>query len=188
MKRSLKQGVALATAMFMLGGTALAGEKIVMWHIFGNATEPSLANIAKWDKTHPDNPIDQKFIPFGQLSQQLIKGIATGDVPDLITIDNPVVASFASQGALEDLTSLVKGSQVVKKENYFTGSWNTTIWNGQQFAVPGEANTLALYYNADLFREKGLDPDKPPRTWAELKVAAGSGKERLRHRLLGDPE
>jgi multiple sugar transport system substrate-binding protein len=172
MKRSLKQGVALATAMFMLGGTAFAGEKIVMWHIFGNATEPSLANIAKWDKTHPDNPIDQKFIPFGQLSQQLIKGIATGDVPDLITIDNPVVASFASQGALEDLTTLVKDSQVVKKENYFTGSWNTTIWNGQQFAVPGEANTLALYYNADLFREKGLDPDKPPRTWAELKVAA----------------
>ena len=172
MKRSLKQGVALATAMFMLGGTAFAGEKIVMWHIFGNATEPSLANIAKWDKTHPDNPIDQKFIPFGQLSQQLIKGIATGDVPDLITIDNPVVASFASQGALEDLTTLVKDSQVVKKENYFTGSWNTTIWNGQQFAVPGEANTLALYYNADMFREKGLDPDKPPRTWAELKAAA----------------
>jgi multiple sugar transport system substrate-binding protein len=172
MKRTLKQGAAFVTAMIVLGGTALAGEKIVMWHIFGNATEPSIANMAKWDKTHPDNQLDQKFIPFGQLSQQLIKGIATGDVPDLITIDNPVVASFASQGALEDLTDLVKGSKVIKKDNYFPGSWNTTVWNNRQYAVPGEANTLALYYNADMFRAKGLDPDKPPRTWAELKAAA----------------
>ena len=172
MQRALKRGAALAAAMFMLGGTALAGEKIVVWHIFGNATEPSLANLAKWDKTHPENQLDQKFIPFGQLSQQLIKGIATGDVPDLITIDNPVVASFASQGALEDLTDLVKNSKVLKKDGYFTGSWNTTIWNGRQYAVPGEANTLALYYNADMFKAKGLDPDKPPRTWAELKAAA----------------
>ena len=37
--------------------------------------------------------------------------------------------------------------------------------------MPGEANTLALYYNADMFRAKGLDPDKPPKTWAELKSA-----------------
>lgn len=172
MKQSLKRGAALAAAMLMMSGSALAGEKIVMWHIFGNATEPSLANMAKWDKAHPDNPLDQKFIPFGQLSQQLIKGIATGDVPDLITIDNPVVASFASQGALEDLTDLVKASKNIKKESYFPGSWNTTVWNGRQYAVPGEANTLALYYNADMFKAKGLDPDKPPRTWAELKAAA----------------
>jgi multiple sugar transport system substrate-binding protein len=61
---------------------------------------------------------------------------------------------------------------VIRKENYFSGSWGTTVWNAQQFAVPGEANTLALYYNADMFRAKGLDPDKPPRTWSELKAAA----------------
>ncbi|WP_293855300.1 ABC transporter substrate-binding protein [uncultured Alsobacter sp.] len=172
-RRQALAGLMGAVAVAALSaGSAAAGEKITMWHIFGNATEPALANLAKWDKLNPDNPLDHKFIPFGQLSQQLIKGIATGDVPDLITIDNPVVASFASQGALEDLTEMVKASKVIKKDGYFPGSWNTTIWNGKQFAVPGEANTLALYYNADMFRAKGLDPDRPPRTWAELKAAS----------------
>lgn len=172
MKQVLKSAAALATAILLSSAGAIAGEKVLVWHIFGNATEPSLLNMTRWNQTHPENQIDQKFIPFAQLSQQLIRGIATGDVPDLITIDNPVVASFASQSALEDLTEMVKGSKVIDKGQYYKGSWNTTVWNGRQYAVPGEANTLALYYNADMFRAKGLDPDKPPRTWAELKDAA----------------
>jgi multiple sugar transport system substrate-binding protein len=162
----------LAAAVVAVGfgaGPAMAADTVVVWHIFGNETEPGLVNIKTWNDTHPDVQIDAKFVPFGQLSQQLIKGIATGDVPDLVTIDNPTVASFANQNALDDLTDLVKDSKVIVKDNYYPGSWSTTLWKGKQYAVPGEANTLALYYNADMFRAKGLDPDKPPRTWAELR-------------------
>lgn len=169
----LKQSVALG-ALAILGSTrrATAAEPVTMWHIFGAETEPGLKNIKRWNDTHLDQPIDQKFVPFGQLSQQLIKGIATGDVPDLITIDNPNVASFATQGALEDLTSLVAASTVLKPAEYYPGSWATTLWDGKQYAVPGEANTLALYYNADMFKAHGLDPEQPPRSWAELRHAA----------------
>lgn len=170
--RSLLRKSAVVAAAMLASSAAWAGEKVQIWHIFGNATEPSLVNLTHWNETHPDNQLDLKFIPFAQLSQQLLKGIATGEVPDLITIDNPVVASFASQGVLEDLTNLVKNSKVIDKNGYYQESWNITIWNSRQYAVPGEANTLALYYNADMFRAKGLDPDKPPRTWAELKAAA----------------
>jgi multiple sugar transport system substrate-binding protein len=42
-------------------------------------------------------------------------------------------------------------------------------------------STPVLFYNATLFRQAGLDPDKPPRTWAEvkdagLKIKAATGK------------
>jgi multiple sugar transport system substrate-binding protein len=164
--------LAVAAGLPALPGEAKAGDTIAIWHIFGKETEPSLVNFKKWNDTHKDNQLDARFIPFSQLAQQFIKGIATGDVPDLITIDNPVVASFAAQDALEDLTERVKASGVIKQANYYAGSWSTTIWSGHQYAVPGEANTLALYYNPDMFRAKGLDPDKPPRTWSELKDAA----------------
>jgi multiple sugar transport system substrate-binding protein len=174
MRRAFLKQTAALGALAMLGSVrrAAAAAPVTMWHIFGAETEPGLKNIKRWNDTHVDQPIDQKFVPFGQLSQQLIKGIATGDVPDLITIDNPVVASFANQGALEDLSDLVQTSTVIKPDQYYPGSWATTIWDGKQFAIPGEANTLALYYNADMFKAKGLDPDKPPRTWAELRHAA----------------
>jgi multiple sugar transport system substrate-binding protein len=173
MRRDFLKGTAALGALAVLGARwpAQAAEAITMWHIFGAETEPGLKNIKRWNETQAQQ-IDQKFVPFGQLSQQLIKGIATGDVPDLITIDNPVVASFATQDALEELSDLVRASRVIKADQYYAGSWGTTLWNGKQYAVPGEANTLALYYNADMFKAKGLDPDKPPRTWAELHHAA----------------
>ena len=94
--------LSIAAAAFVTAPTC--AQTITMWHIFGAPTEPGLVNIKRWNDANPTAQIDHKFIPFGQLSQQLIKGIATGDVPDLITIDNPTTASFATQGALEDLT------------------------------------------------------------------------------------
>ena len=103
---------------------------------------------------------------------ELIRAIATGSVPDLVTIDSPIVASFSAQGTLTDLTDKVAQSKFIKPAVYFKGPWASGQWRGKTYAVPRDANTLGLYYNADLFRAKGLDPDKPPGTWSELKAAA----------------
>jgi multiple sugar transport system substrate-binding protein len=166
-----RTALALSIAAAALAAAPVSAQTITMWHIFGAPTEPGLVNIKRWNDANPSAQIDHKFIPFGQLSQQLIKGIATGDVPDLITIDNPTTASFATQGALEDLTDLTAKSGVIKAANFYKGSWGITQWKGRQWAIPGEANTIALYYNADMFKAKGLDPDKPPKTWSELLAA-----------------
>ena len=44
--------------------------------------------------------------------------------------------------------------------------------DGVQRGVPYALSVPLLYYNADLFRDAGLDPDSPPETWAELREAA----------------
>jgi multiple sugar transport system substrate-binding protein len=66
----------------------------------------------------------------------------------------------------------VAQSKFIKPAVYFKGPWASGQWRGKTYGIPRDANTLALYYNADMFRAKGLDPDKPPRTWSELKAAA----------------
>ena len=43
---------------------------------------------------------------------------------------------------------------------------------GQVMGVPFQNSTPVLFYNVDAFREVGLDPDKPPATWAEWVDAA----------------
>ncbi len=45
-------------------------------------------------------------------------------------------------------------------------------WDGKYYGVPKATNTIALYYNKDMFKAKGLDPNKPPQTWDELVEAA----------------
>ena len=39
---------------------------------------------------------------------------------------------------------------------------------GKTWGIPFQRSTIVMYYNKDLFRKAGLDPDKPPATWDEL--------------------
>ncbi len=43
---------------------------------------------------------------------------------------------------------------------------------GNMLSFPFNASTPILYYNKDLFRAAGLDPNVPPKTWPELGAAA----------------
>ena len=44
--------------------------------------------------------------------------------------------------------------------------------DGKTWGIPFQRSTVVMYYNKELFKEAGLDPNKPPTNWAELKEAA----------------
>ena len=43
---------------------------------------------------------------------------------------------------------------------------------GKTWGIPFQRSTIVMYYNKDMFRAAGLDPDKPPKTWDELVTDA----------------
>jgi len=43
---------------------------------------------------------------------------------------------------------------------------------GKTWGVPFQRSTIVLYYNKEMFKAAGLDPNKPPATWAEMTDAA----------------
>ncbi|MCM5555224.1 ABC transporter substrate-binding protein [Pleomorphomonas sp. NRK KF1] len=43
---------------------------------------------------------------------------------------------------------------------------------GKTWGIPFQRSTIVMYYNKDMFREAGLDPEKPPKTWDELVTDA----------------
>ncbi|MHC1550499.1 ABC transporter substrate-binding protein [Phyllobacterium sp. K27] len=126
----------------------------------------------EFEKSHPDIKLNLKTVQFRDMVNDLARATATGESPDVTYIDNPEVALFASRGLLLDLTSMLDESKVIKKEEIFPGPLSSVTWDGKIYGVPRGANTLALYYNADMFKAKGLDPDNPPKTWDELYDAA----------------
>lgn len=52
------------------------------------------------------------------------------------------------------------------------------VLNGKTYGLAYTFSTPILFYNADLFRAAGLDPDAPPKTWAAVKEAALAIKEK----------
>ncbi len=43
---------------------------------------------------------------------------------------------------------------------------------GKTWGIPFQRSTIVMYYNKDLFKQAGLDPEQPPTTWDEM-VAMG---------------
>lgn len=44
--------------------------------------------------------------------------------------------------------------------------------DGKVYGIPRTGYSMGLIYNKKLFTEAGLDPEKPPATWEELRAAA----------------
>jgi len=126
----------------------------------------------EFEKLHPDIKVNVKHVQFSDMVNDLARAVATGEGPDITYIDNPEVSLFASRGLLLDLTPLIAESKIIKVDDIFPGPRSSVTWDGKVYGIPRGANTIALYYNADMFKAKGLDPDKPPTTWDELYAAA----------------
>ncbi|MDR3515491.1 MAG: sugar ABC transporter substrate-binding protein [Azospirillaceae bacterium] len=136
----------------------------------------------EFEARNPDVKIDVKLVNFANIVNDAVRAAATGTAPDITMIDNPEVALFASHNILLDLTPLLAQSKVIDRNDFYPGPIANSTWQGRIVAIPRGANTIALYYNADLFKEVGLNPDQPPRTWAELYDAARKLTDPAKHR------
>jgi sn-glycerol 3-phosphate transport system substrate-binding protein len=89
--------------------------------------------------------------------------------------DTKVKAAAAAKAGHPPAVALMAENKASKAE-FVADFWpallpNATI-NGKLYGIPFQNSTPILYINADQFREAGLDPDHPPRDWAELVEAA----------------
>jgi multiple sugar transport system substrate-binding protein len=159
---------ALATA----GGAAFAQDVILDLWTIEEPGEYDYVLAEDFMKLHPEIKINVRTVQFEDMVNDLARGIATGNAPDITYIDNPEVALFASRNLLLDLTPYIEASEIVNPEDIFPGPLSSVTYEGGIYGLPRGANTIALYYNADMFRAAGLDPDKPPQTWDELYEAA----------------
>jgi multiple sugar transport system substrate-binding protein len=46
--------------------------------------------------------------------------------------------------------------------------YDACVWNGALYAIPGGADYIVLYWNKDVYRDAGLDPEQPPTSGDEL--------------------
>jgi multiple sugar transport system substrate-binding protein len=178
-RRSIFAGALVLASVSAFGLSAKADDEvtITVWSL-DDDKQPAWNLAKEFDEKEPGIKVEYRQIQFDDVVSEAMRAYSTGQAPDIIAIDNPEHALFASRGAFLDLTDMIAKSSVIKKENYFPGPLNSVTWDGKLFGVPKATNTIALYYNVDMFKAKGLDPDKPPKTWDELVDAA---------RKLNDP-
>lgn len=161
-------GVVAFSSISFVGSSAQAQEVTINVWAVDRDSQPT-PNLAKaFNKLNNGIRVEFREVPFDDLTSEAMRAYTTGNAPDVIAIDNPYHAMFAARNAFLDLTDKIAASDVVRTENYFPGPLKSTMWDGKYFGVPKATNTIALYYNKDMFKAAGLDPNSPPQTWDEL--------------------
>jgi multiple sugar transport system substrate-binding protein len=126
--------------------------------------------VCDWNAANPDKPINLSYIPHVEMVGKIARGIATGDVPDLMGMDLIYAPQFENAGQLVDITDQIKDWPELATAS--PGHMTVATFNERLFGVPLYADVSALFYNKDLYQQAGLDPEKPPTSLAELREHA----------------
>jgi multiple sugar transport system substrate-binding protein len=110
------------------------------------------------------------IIPASSFVQKLGTAASSGAGPDVSSIDLVFAPYFASAGALEDITAVADA--LPYKEALSPSHRRLGTFENATYALPFTAEASAIYYNKDLFKKAGLDPNKPPTNYAEMRAAA----------------
>jgi len=101
--------------------------------------------------------------------QKVRIAFAGEDTPDLLSCCwAQEMAGYAVRGVLTPLDAFIARDRPALKEEYFPGLWRSFQFEGQTMALAVTTNASFFYYNRDIFREVGLDPDWHPKTTDEL--------------------
>jgi ABC-type glycerol-3-phosphate transport system substrate-binding protein len=133
------------------------------------ATDQFNAQVAEFEKANPT--IKVKSVEYQWTGPTFAAKLAAGTLPTVFEVPFTDARSLGDNGQLADLTSYVKKLPYFKKYNPAVLAEGTDA-KGQIVALPKGAYAQALHYNRALFKEAGLDPNKPPTTWGQLRADA----------------
>lgn len=114
---------------------------------------------------------DRIFVDYSSVSQidrRLMLATAGGVPPDIAGIWAGQLPAYSENNALTPLDSLAREAGI-SAADYIPAFWEICNHREHLWALPSTPTSVALIYNKKMFREAGLDPERPPRTIAELE-------------------
>lgn len=164
MKKLISILIISSLLILSIGSIVQAQTTVEVWHYFADSKGMEYV-VDEFNSTHSDIKVDSRYIHFSELENQITKGLLSGDVPDVLITGSDTLAKWAENGALLDITDRAKEWGV--EDKFYEGGWKSGMYDGKLYAIPQNINTLAIFYNKDLFEEAGLSG--APKTWDQLR-------------------
>jgi len=93
--------------------------------------------------------------------------MAGDSAPDVFYVNFRKMHTYIGQNFLQPLDEYIKSDPKVVAHVHPAVRDVITV-NGHVYCIPWFQTAMALMYRKDLFREAGLDPDRPPKNWDEF--------------------
>jgi len=155
------------------------------------------AIVERFMELHPDTKVES-FVgmqaPGLEMDVGPLMAMAGGVAPDVLYVNFRISDSYIQQQFLYPLDDYV--AQWAKEEDLsqriHPAVWPVIKREGHVWAIPYGTLVMALVYRKDLYREAGLDPERPPETWDQLfeyaKALTKPEKGQYGINLFGGPQ
>ncbi|HEV8440690.1 MAG TPA: ABC transporter substrate-binding protein [Methylomirabilota bacterium] len=128
----------------------------------------------KFNKDHPGIEVVPVYSgDYDPTLQKVQTAVMAGNPPDVFIVEISELPTLLAMNAIIPLDDYVRKAEGGKYwEDFFPAFRENSILRGKIWWIPFQRSTPVLYWNKDLFKKAGLDPDKAPQSWAELKDVA----------------
>lgn len=137
------------------------GDGLILWWISGQQNEQIIREaVAAYSEQNPGTEID--IVSKAGMDVFQAYKIALSDDntrPDVAILDHVYVQSLAKDGMIANLSAMGAGDV---QDIYPTGLWQANLYEGNSYALPLSANTIALMYNENILKEAGVTDDGTP--------------------------
>ena len=144
---------------------------IVFWQFSPlDAIQPVLD---RFEAENPGIEVQVEQLTWQSGREKIVAAIAAGRPPDLCELGSTFLPGLVADSTLLDLTDSTADLRPALV------GWDVASYRGRAYAIPWMLGTRALFLSDDLLRRAGLDPAKPPETWADLLAASRAIAERV---------
>ncbi|MEO6984236.1 MAG: ABC transporter substrate-binding protein [Paralcaligenes sp.] len=131
-------------------------------------------DVARFEKANPDIKI--KAIYAGSYQDAVAKALTAqkgGNPPQVAVLLSTDMFTLIDQDAIVPVDSFIKTDADKKwMESFYDAFMQNSRTEGKTWGIPFQRSTIVMYYNKDMFKQAGLDPNHPPGTWDELVADA----------------
>jgi len=177
MRRRMMAAGALALAM--TAGAAQAQRQpveIQFWHGLTQPLGGMLEGIAE-DFNRSQNRVRVVASFRGAYPETMVAAIAAfraGTAPQIVQMFEVGTGTMMAAGrAIKPLHELLAETGVqIDFEDYLPAVRGYySLADGRMMSMPFNSSTAIMFYNREAFQRAGLDPNRPPSTWAEMRAA-----------------
>lgn len=164
--------ITLATALATLTAAPVAAQtELTMYYpiaVGGALTEVVDGIVAKFEEANPDIKVNAIYSGnYDDTRVRALSALASGEPAQLavmFSIDAYDLIEQEKIVAFEDIEGVDQGWL----DSFYPALMANGRIEGKTWGIPFQRSTIVAYYNKDMFRAAGLDPEAPPASWDEM--------------------
>ncbi|WGF88437.1 extracellular solute-binding protein [Marinivivus vitaminiproducens] len=155
--------------------------RLTYWWVGPTEASPQLdheTDAQFWEafsRTYPNITIERQNLGYNDMLNKLRTAALGNAAPMVARLPILWGVEFAAKGQLSELKPEDIGYGT---DEYWPGALKSVTWDGAGYGIPTNNETMAFIWNAEIFKEAGLDPETPPATWDDVVAYSRQIKEK----------